>query len=355
MVAVGLWLLTSIGVGGIYPLIVQRFQVQPDELNKEVEFVAHNIEFTREAYGLTDIEVKEFGASTDLTAPTSRATATRSTTSGCGIRRSLFTTYQQLQAIVTFYDVQRRRRRPLPDRGRADAGDGLVAQPRRSQHPRPRLGERRLVYTHGFGAVLSPANSVTVEGQPDFLVKDIPPVRQSTNWLIDEPRVYFSDDASTEYVIAGTSQPEVDFPLGGSAATLQYNTYQGDGGVELGGFFRRLAFAARFANFDTLISSRLEPDSQVLLVRNIRDRIDKVLPGFSIPGRRSVPGGHRRQSWCGSSTSTRSRISTRTRPGAPTERLDATPGLAEHVQLHPQLGQGDRQRIRRRDDLLCRG
>jgi len=131
--------------------------------------------------------------------------------------------------------------------------------------------------------VISPANSVTTEGQPDFLVKDIPPQTGAAELEIDEARVYFSDDASTEYAIAGTAQEEVDFPVGGSTDNIQYNTYQGDGGVQLGSWFRRLAFAARFANFDTLISSRLEADSQVLMVRNIRDRITKLTPGFLYP------------------------------------------------------------------------
>lgn len=148
--------------------------------------------------------------------------------------------------------------------------------------PAPGWVNERLGYTHGFGAVISPANSVTVEGQPDFLVKDIPPIG-GTEIEITEPRVYFSDDASSRYVIAGTNQQEVDFPVGGSSGNIQYNTYQGDGGVQLGGFFRQLAFAARFANLDTLISSRLDDDSQVMMVRNVRDRVTKLSPGFLYP------------------------------------------------------------------------
>ena len=105
LVAVGLWLVTSIGVGGIYPLIVQRFQVEPDELNKEVEFVAHNIEFTRQAYGLSDIEVQEFAATDDLDAEGLEANSDTVDNIRLWDPSVLFTTYQQLQAIVTFYDV----------------------------------------------------------------------------------------------------------------------------------------------------------------------------------------------------------------------------------------------------------
>ncbi len=283
VVAVGLWLLTSIGVGGIYPAIVQRFQVQPDELNKEVEFVAHNIEFTREAYGLTSIEVQDFAASSELTAADLQENSDTIDNIRLWDPSVLFTTYQQLQAIMTFYDVSD----VDVDRYRVNGELTQVMVSSRNLDeaniPAPGWVNERLVYTHGFGAVLSPANSVTVEGQPDFLVKDIPPISSTPDIQIAEPRVYFSDDASSEYVIAGTSQPEVDFPIGGSTTDIQYNTYEGDGGVELGGFLRRLAFAARFANFDTLISSRLEADSQVLLVRNIKDRIRKLAPGFLYP------------------------------------------------------------------------
>ena len=281
-VAVGLWLVTSIGVGGIYPLIIQRFQVQPDELNKEIEFVAHNIEFTREAYGISGIEVEEFGASSELTAADLEANSDTIDNIRLWDPSVLFTTYQQLQAIMTFYDVSD------VDVDRYRVNDELtqvmVSSRNLDEANIPARGwvNERLVYTHGFGAVLSPANSVTTEGQPDFLVKDIPPVTTS-GITIDEPRVYFSDDASGEYAIAGTMQQEVDFPEAGNVENIQYNSYAGDGGVPLGGFFQRLAFAARFANWDTMISSRLDADSQVLMVRNIRDRIAKLTPGFLYP------------------------------------------------------------------------
>jgi len=280
-VAVGLWLVTSIGVGGIYPLIVQRFQVQPDELNKEIEFVAHNIEFTREAFGISGIEVKEFGASSELTAADLDANSDTVDNIRLWDPSVLFTTYQQLQAIMTFYDVSD----VDVDRYRVDdkLTQVMVSSRNLDELNIPAGGwvNERLVYTHGFGAVLSPANSVTTEGQPDFLVKDIPPVGSAIP--IAEPRVYFSDDASSEYVIAGTMQDEVDFPEAGNVENIQYNSYEGDGGVPLGGFFKRLAFAARFANWDTMISSRLDADSQVLMVRNVRDRIAKLTPGFLYP------------------------------------------------------------------------
>ena len=280
LVAVGLWLVTSIVVGGVYPALVQRLTVQPDEVNKEAPYVAYNIEFTREAYGLADVELDPFAASPDLSADelaTNEPTISNIRLWDPGVLKS---TYQQLQNIVTYYDI-----------GDVDVDrysiDGALTQVMVSARELQESGipgegwvTERLVYTHGFGAVLSPANNVTVQGQPDLLVKDIPPVNLSDDPSldIDQPRIYFTDKAEADYVIAGTSQPEVDFPIGSSGADVATNSYDGTGGVDIGGFFDRVAWALRFGNLDTLISDRVSSDSKVLLERNIRSRIERLAP-----------------------------------------------------------------------------
>jgi hypothetical protein len=141
----------------------------------------------------------------------------------------------------------------------------------------------RLVYTHGFGSVLSPANDVTVEGQPDFVVNDIPPQNLSEPTdpalTIDQPRLYFSANVDNDYLIVGTDEPEVDFPIDDtSGENVATNHYDGEGGVELGGIFRRLAWALRFGNLDTLISNQLTADSKVMIERNLRSRIARIAP-----------------------------------------------------------------------------
>ena len=141
----------------------------------------------------------------------------------------LKTTYRQLQKIVTFYDIDD----VDVDRYMIDGELTQVMVSAReldeSNIPGGGWVTERLVYTHGFGAVLSPANDVTTQGQPDFLVKDIPPVNLSDDpsLNIDQPRIYFSDIAETDYVIAGTSQQEVDFPIGSSGADVATNSYDG--------------------------------------------------------------------------------------------------------------------------------
>ena len=280
LVAVGLWLVTSIIVGGVYPALIQRLTVQPDEVNKESEYVGYNIEFTREAYGLADVELEPFAAEPVLTPEALEANASTISNIRLWDPGVLKETYQQLQNIVTYYDI-----------GDVDVDryviDGDLTQVMVSARELEEQGipgegwvTERLVYTHGFGSVLSPANDVTSQGQPDFLVKDIPPVNltDEPQLTIEQPRIYFSDHAETDYVIAGTTQQEVDFPIGSSGADVATNSYDGAGGVNLGGFFQRAAWALRFGNLDTLISDRLDDDSKVLLERNLRSRIARLAP-----------------------------------------------------------------------------
>ncbi|MFQ5517065.1 MAG: UPF0182 family protein, partial [Acidimicrobiia bacterium] len=140
-----------------------------------------------------------------------------------------------------------------------------------------------LVYTHGFGAVLSPANTVTPEGQPDFFVQDIPPVLKAgidaPSLEITQPRIYFGEGfREGSFVIVDTKEKEVDFPTEAGADAVETNSYDGAGGVPVGSLFRRLAFALRFGDFNTLISGQLTGDSRILMVRNVRDRVETAVP-----------------------------------------------------------------------------
>ncbi len=277
-VALGLWLATSVGIGGIYPTLIQRLQVVPDEINKEVEFVAHNIEFTRQAYNLGNIEIRDFAAAADLNVDVlaeNQPTIDNIRLWDPGV---LSTTYSELQEIRTFYNIED----VDVDRYLIDGEltQVMVSARELDENNIPGGGwvNERLVYTHGFGAVVSPANEVTTEGQPAFLLQDIPPITdQSTLEIVDNGnRIYFSDQAQTDHVVAATNQNEVDRPIGGG--NVEFNNYGGDGGIDLGGIFRRAAFALRFGEVDMLISGQLRSDSKVLMVRNVRERVQKAAP-----------------------------------------------------------------------------
>jgi len=284
-VAVGVWLVTSIALGGIWPAAVQRFSVQPDEINKELQFVDRNIEFTRAAYGLDGVEVRDFAAADDLSADDIAANASTIDNIRLWDPSVLLTTYRQLQELQPFYrfddvDVDRYvidgELTQVMLSGRELDTDGIPGGGWVNQH---------LVYTHGFGTVLSPANTVTSQGQPDFLLKDITPSRdQSEVVAVEQPRIYFGESvASSDFVIVGTKEQEVDFPIdvgesGETAELLEFTSYDGAGGVEMGSIFRRAAFALRFADVNTLISGQITGESRVLMVRNLRDRLEKAAP-----------------------------------------------------------------------------
>ncbi len=282
LVAGGLWLATSIIVGGIIPAAVQRFSVEPNERIRESEFIQHNIDFTRAAYGLDGIDIRDFAASPDL----DREDIANNESTVGNIRLwdpgVLRTTYRQLEELRPYYqfadvDVDRYvidgELTQVLLAAREIEVDALV-----EAQIEPTWVNDHLVYTHGFGAVLSPANNVTVAGQPDFLVNDIPPVIKSEDLTLTQPRIYFGEvPQSSDFVIVGTGEnQEVDAldPNG----VVSFNTYDGTGGVEVDSIFRQAALALRFSDFNTLISSRVTGDSKALLFRNLSDRLEKAAP-----------------------------------------------------------------------------
>ncbi len=280
-VAFGLWLATSVVVGGIIPAVVQRFRVEPDEVQKELPFVARNIEATRRAYGLADVEVRPFAADENLGAE--EIGSNRATIDNLRLwdPTVLETTYRQLQELRTYYKFED------VDVDRYALSDGLtqvmLAARELDQDNIPGSGwvNTHLVYTHGFGAVISPANDVTVEGQPDFYVRDIPPENLIDDPALDieQPRIYFGEGFDPgSFVFVRTEEPEVDFPLEAGEDTVQFTTYDGQGGVKMGDLLRRAAFALRFADFNTLISGQLTNETRVLMVRNVTERVRKVAP-----------------------------------------------------------------------------
>ncbi len=280
--AVGLWLVTSIALGGIWPAAVQRFSVQPDEINKELPYIQRNIEFTRDAFGLGSVEVRDFAADETLDADDLLANSPTIDNVRLWDPTVLLTTYRQLQELRPFYqfydvDVDRY---PLD----GQITQVMLASRELDEADLPGSGwvNRHLVFTHGFGAVVSPANSVTREGQPAFLVKDITPPAGIDDVLdITQPRIYFGEAvSSSNFVVVGTKEQEVDYPLESSEgeATFAFNSYDGEGGIRMGSFFRRAAFALRFADLNTLISGQITGDSRILMVRNIRDVVEKAAP-----------------------------------------------------------------------------
>jgi len=270
---IGVWIVAAIIIGGIFPSLVQRFQVEPSELARETPYIEYNIRFTREAFALDRVEEQAFPAEER---PSSEDIAQNEVTIN-NIRlwdpRPLKDTYNQVQSIRLYYDFND----VDTDRYIIDDEYRQVMLAARELSAEKLAGEaqtwvnRKLQFTHGYGVALSPVNEVTTDGLPALQVKDIPPVG---DFNIERPEVYFGEKTN-DYVIVRTKTQEFDFPMGDENA---FTRYQGKDGVSLGSFIRRLAYAWQLEDFNILISSELTSESRVLYYRNIRARVKHLAP-----------------------------------------------------------------------------
>jgi uncharacterized membrane protein (UPF0182 family) len=270
---IGGWIVAAIVVGGIFPTLIQRFQVQPNELALETPYIEYNIEFTREAFALERVEEQSFPAEET---PSPQDIAQNEVTIN-NIRlwdpRPLKATYNQIQAIRLYYDFND----IDVDRYIIDGEYRQVMLSARELSAEKLTGQAqtwvnlRLQFTHGYGIALSPVNEVSTEGLPELMVKDIPPVG---DFNIEQPQIYFGEKTS-HYIIVNTQTEEFDYPMGDENV---YGYYQGTDGVSLGSFMRRLVYAWQFGDINILISGELSPESRVLYYRNIQERVNHLAP-----------------------------------------------------------------------------
>lgn len=269
--------LASFALGSVVPGVMQNLVVKPNEIVKETRFIRQNIKYTRQAYNLDRIKEQDFPAATSLTAadlPAEQGTLGNIRLWDLTVLRSAF---QQLQAIRQYYhfdDVD-------IDRYTIDGLQRQVVLSAReisyTDLPGKSWINQHIKYTHGYGAVVSPASAVTREGQPDLWVKNIPPsttVSGGDAVTIEEPRIYFGEQMDT-YAIVGTQEQEFDFPKGDENS---YTRYQGRGGIPVGGLVQRVAFALRTGDYNLLFSRALTPDSRALIYRRVQERVDRIAP-----------------------------------------------------------------------------
>jgi uncharacterized membrane protein (UPF0182 family) len=259
---------------GIWPSLLQRFQVTPNELVAERPYIENNIRMTRQAYGLEMVKEQDFPAEDRLTS----AALERNSLTIKNIRlwdhRPLLTSFAQLQEIRTYYkfadvDVDRY---TINGEYRQIM---LSAREMSYQHLPSRVWiNEHLTFTHGFGLVAGPVNRVTAEGLPDLFVKDIPPNVSGGLPKIMRPEIYYGE-LSNEYVIVRTKSQELDYPAGDQNV---YSRYAGRGGVPIAGFLRKLAFAIRFGEIKIMLSDDLTGESRVMLYRRVAERVRQAAP-----------------------------------------------------------------------------
>jgi hypothetical protein len=275
LVAVALWVFVAVAVGGIYPQFVQWAQVNPNTLSKESEFIGYNIDATREALGLSGVEVQDFTPKTDASdvdVASSRETI-RNIRLWDPSQDISGQAFQQLQRIRAYYDIGDIDVDRYTIDGEATQVNLGVRDLQPDRVPGDSWENEHLAYTHGYGAVVAKANG-TEGGEPEFVVRDIPTRVDAGAPEINQPGIYFGEDVGG-YAVVDTKRNEIDYQAEEATETT---VYDGADGVDVGSFFRRAAFAVRFGDINPLISDYLTSDSKLIFRRDVVDRVDALAP-----------------------------------------------------------------------------
>ncbi|MGM9472116.1 UPF0182 family membrane protein [Pseudarthrobacter sp. YS3] len=290
VIGTAMLIITSILAGGVYPWVIQQFQVRPSEQTLEKDYIERNIANTRAAYGLDKIQVNRYDATNTANAgalaPDAQTTA--------NIRlldpNLISDAFAQLEQYRPYYQ--------FPNSLNVDryevngkVQDTVIAvrelNPTNVATNQQGWLNQHVVYTHGYGVVAAKGNKFTVDGKPDFLQSGIP----STGVLGDDstyqPRIYFGE-TSPEYSIvgapAGATPREQDRPSGKQSEGETQYTFTGNGGPNVGSFFNKVLYSIKFQSSDLLLSDGVNEASQILYDRNPRDRVEKVAPYLTVDG-----------------------------------------------------------------------
>jgi len=268
----------SIVLGGIYPEIMQRAIVLPNESTKETPYILNNIEATRLAYGLDKIREEEFPVKEEISLEDIEKNAETIGNIRLWDWRPIKQTLKQIQAIRLYYDFNSVDMDRYYFNGNYQQ---VMVSPRElnsakiPEQARTWINEK-LVYTHGYGVVVNPVNKISGEGLPYLLIKDIPPV-SSVDLTITRPEIYYGE-ITEGYVMVKTKAKEFDYPKGDENV---YSTYVGSGGLPVSSLWRRILFSIKYSNPQILLTTNLTRDSRIMIYRNIQKRVNKVAPFLS--------------------------------------------------------------------------
>ncbi len=273
------------------------FIVKPNELVREQPFITHNITFTRQAFALDHFTQQEFPADTSVAAADPAANQPTLQNIRLWDWQALQDTLRQVQEIRTYYDF------PDVDIDRYAINGTLrevMLAVRELNVDKLPISSRnwineRLIYTHGYGITMNPVNGFTPEGLPDFYLSNMPVQSSVPGIQVTRPEIYFGELTDTG-VYVKTRQQEFDYPQGQSN---NLTSYQGTGGITLGGFLRRIVIAIDRDDLGKLpFSDDISPTSRLLMRRNIRDRVARLAPFLTFdPDPYIVVGADGRLSW----------------------------------------------------------
>lgn len=254
-------------------IVMQQFIVKSNEMELESKYIKYNIDATKEAFNINNIEEKSFEPNKELN--TSQLENNTDIIENIKVNSTepVLNFYQQVQLIKNYYEFND------TDTDRYNINGHytqVFISPREINTDAITTWQNKhLRYTHGYGLAMSKVNTVTSEGQPSFVMKDIPTVNL-TDINLENPRIYFGE-GNGDYIIVNTDVDEFDYPTGETENTFKYN---GTGGIEMN-FFNRLLFSIYEKNPKILLSGSINNDSKIILNNNIKDRVKKIAPFLS--------------------------------------------------------------------------
>lgn len=283
IIATGLMIISSVVLGGLYPWAVQTFQVAPTERTLETPYLERNIEATRDAYSLNNIDIIDYAATTTATPGALRADA-ETTTSIRILDPSLVSdAFRQLEQYRQYYSFPERLHvgRYEIDGESQDAVLGVRELDQAGLGDTNSWYNSTIVFTHGYGLVAAYGNKRDTDGQPLFFQSGIPSIGDLGEF---EPRVYFGENSPEYSIVGGTSDEnlEFDFPAGEGVENQTYTTFEGSGGPNVGSLINRIAFALKFQSEQILLSDAINPDSQIVYDRDPKERIEAVAPYLTV-------------------------------------------------------------------------
>jgi uncharacterized membrane protein (UPF0182 family) len=292
-IALVLLVLTSVLASGIYPAIVQQFTVRPNANEKEAEYIGRNIDATRAAYGIKNlneggkVNVQQYAATTDVATAAPALRADKATIPNARLLDPsiLSPTFRQFQQIRNVYDFPSKldidrysvngETRDFVVAARELSSDNLSGN-------QQNWINKHTFYTHGNGFVAAAANE-DLRSSSDFEIGGLPPTGSlATQIKVDQPRIYYGELITDYSIVKTTNGGEFDRP--GSGGTDEKFTYDGSGGVDVGSFLHRVAFASYYRERNILLSSAITGDSKILFVRDPADRVEKVAPFLKVDG-----------------------------------------------------------------------
>ncbi|MEF8822900.1 MAG: UPF0182 family protein [Desulfohalobiaceae bacterium] len=261
---------------GVLPAAFQQLRVEPNEITFEKPYIQNNIEYTRQGFNLEKSEERQFPVAERFDRQLVEDNEQIFTNIRLWDWRALGQVYKQFQELRLYYDFNDL------DIDRYRYGDAyrqvMVGAREMNQDNLPEQSQtfvnKRFKYTHGFGIVMNNVSEFTEQGQPEFLIKDIPPQSTHPDLEVERPEIYYGENTDT-HVVVNSEEKEFDYPQGDQNVNVRY---QGDGGVGMGSLWRKFLYGWKFDGTTLFFSGYPKEGTRIMFERQILERLNKMAP-----------------------------------------------------------------------------